>query len=95
MDRAALAVMADALDAQAKALQASAAGLRALAARPELPGPDRPMNLKQGAAAIGVSPGFLRGAIRRGDLKCARLGPRTVRVQLSDLVRLQRVRGLA
>jgi len=95
MDRAALSVMADALDAQAKALTASAAGLRALASRPEMPGPNRPMNLKQGAAVIGVSSGFLRNAIRRGDLKAARLGKRCWRVQMSDLLRLQRVRAVA
>jgi excisionase family DNA binding protein len=51
---------------------------------------------REAAAALGVSPVQIRAAIRRGDLKCARVGVKSV-VTTDDLfawLALQPPRGL-
>lgn len=89
MNSAALVVLAEALEVQAKGLEAQAAGLRALADTPD----ETRLNLKQAARELGVSPGFVKAAIKRGDLKAERLGTRCWRVSRAEVTRLRKLRG--
>lgn len=81
--------LADALETQGQALLAQAEGLRELAAQPD----ETRLNLKQAAAELGVSAGFVKAAIGRGELPAERLGKRCWRVSRAAVERLRRMRA--
>lgn len=88
---AALRSLADYVDIQVKGLLALADGLRTLADTPD----ETRLNLSMAARELGVSPGFIRKAIKRGDVRAERLGKKCWRVSRGELDRLRKLRATA